>query len=305
MNAVFGSAERRPTNDLASNELVGRDSVEPNGYVSTRNFGISDTSEKARRRLLSRRGEPLFYADWDDVIFIHYEIDAHELQSCVPYDLDCYHGRAFVSLVAFTMRGMRPRFGGRIGRLLLRPIATHQFLNIRTYVRHKGEPGIYFMREWLSSRVASWLGPWSFGLPYRFGRIDYQPTRGYGLAGEHERRGKVEASAGSLHFCAILGRNGFDVCAPGSLDEFLLERYTAFTQFRKRRLFFRIWHEPWQQVPAKIQVSADDLIRSTGAWCRDARCIAANYSPGVNVWMGWPHAIDNSDSVMSGDALIL
>ena len=310
MNAARGSAEPRPIKNLATNELVGRDSVEPAGSgISPSNFAISGTSEIARHRLLSIRGEPLFFANWENLIFIHYETDPQELQSGVPYDLDCYRGRAFVSLVAFTMYGMRPRFGGRIGEFLLRPIATHDFLNVRTYVRHKGEPGIYFMREWLSSRIAAWLGPWSFGLPYRFGRIDYQSSRGCGLAGEHEheRRGKVEAGAGSFHFCATFEANDLGICTPGSLDEFLLERYTAFTQFRKCCRFFRIWHRPWQQVPAKIHISADDLIRSTGHRWRNARCIGANYSPGVNVWMGWPHAIDNSDrhSVTSGEALIL
>ena len=308
MNAARGSAERRPTKNLATNELVRRGSVElVRDGISPSNLAISSTSEIARCRLLSIRGEPLFFANWENLIFIHYETDPQELQSCVPYDLDYYHGRAFVSLVAFTMRGMRPRFGGRIGELLLRPIATHDFLNVRTYVRHKGEPGIYFMREWLSSRIAACLGPWSFGLPYRFGRIEYQPSQGCGLAGEHERRGNVKADAGSFYFCATFRGNDLDVCVPGSLDEFLLERYTAFTQVAKRRRFFRIWHEPWQQVPVKIQIGTDDLIQSTGRWWRDARCLGANYSPGVNVWMGWPHASGDSDRhrVISGDELIL
>ena len=308
MNAARGAAGCRSTKSLAINELVGRDPAEPAGNgISPSNFAISGTSEIAKRHLLSIRGEPLFLANWENLIFIHYETDPQELQRCVPYDLDCYHGRAFVSLVAFTMHGMRPRFGGRIGELLLRPIATYDFLNVRTYVRHKGEPGIYFMREWLSSRIAACLGPWSFGLPYRFGRIDYQPSTGCGSAGDHERRGKVEADARSFHFCATFEANDLGICTSESLDEFLLERYTAFTQFRKCRRFFRIWHEPWQQVPAKIQIATDDLIHSTGRWWRDARCIGGNYSPGVNVWMGWPHAIDNSDrhSVTSGEALIL
>jgi uncharacterized protein len=312
MNPVHGSAERRPTNDLASNKLVGRDSVEPvRNDVSAWNFAAPDTSEIARRRLLSIRGEPLFFAHWDNAIFIHYETDPRELRRCIPYQLDLYEGRAFVSLVAFTMRGMRPRFGGRIGELLLKPIATHNFLNVRTYVRHKGESGIYFMSEWLSNRVAAWLGPLTFGLPYRFGRIDYQPEHEHEHEHEHEyeyeRRGEVQAKTGSFSYCAIFRRNDLDVCVPGSLDEFLLERYTAFTQVAKRRRFFRIWHEPWQQVPAKIQVATDNLIHLTGAWWRDAHCTGANYSPGVNVWMGWPHASGLSDrhSVMSGDELIL
>src|SRR3977135_1697127 len=67
MNAGFGSVERRPTRNLASNKLVGRDSVEPDGNdISGRNLSISNTSEIARDRLLSIRGEPLFYANWDN-----------------------------------------------------------------------------------------------------------------------------------------------------------------------------------------------------------------------------------------------
>jgi uncharacterized protein len=218
--------------------------VEPVGNdVSTENFAISDTSEIARRRLLSVRGEPLFHADWDNVTFIHYETDPEELQRCVPYHLDLYDGRAFVSLVAFTMRGMRPRFGGRIGELLLKPIASHHFLNVRTYVTHNGEAGIYFMAEWLSNRIAAWLGPLTFGLPYRFGRIECQPDHEQKHEYEYERRGEVQAKTGSFNYCAIFRRNVLDVCVPGSLDEFLLERYTAFTQVAKRRRFFRIWHE--------------------------------------------------------------
>lgn len=62
---------------------------------------ISDITRTAKERLLSRPAEPLFYANWDNVLFIHYEIEPDELQRCIPYPLDLYHGRAFVSLVAF------------------------------------------------------------------------------------------------------------------------------------------------------------------------------------------------------------
>ena len=52
------------------------------------NFAVFDGRETARKRLLSRRGEPLFYANWDNAIFIHYESDPQELQRCIPYHLD-------------------------------------------------------------------------------------------------------------------------------------------------------------------------------------------------------------------------
>jgi uncharacterized protein len=102
--------------------------------------------------------------------------------------------------------------------------------------------------------------------------------------------GRVEAVDGSFGYSATL-TNEVGSCAPESLDEFLLERYTAFTQSGNRRRFFRIWHEPWQQVAAKVEIVTDDLIRAAGSWWRAAACVGANFSPGLNVWMGWPHRI--------------
>jgi len=37
------------------------------------------------------------------VLMMHFEVDAKALQRDVPYELDLHHGRAFVTLVAFTM----------------------------------------------------------------------------------------------------------------------------------------------------------------------------------------------------------
>src|SRR3954451_8350559 len=131
-------------------------------------------SEAARRRMLAIRGEPMFYARWDRAVFIHYAADPATLQREVPFELDLRDGQAFVSVVAFTLVRMRPRIGGKWTDWLLKPIATHEFLNIRTYVRHNGEPGIFFLAEWLSNRISVLLGPPTFGLPCHFGDLDYQ-----------------------------------------------------------------------------------------------------------------------------------
>src|SRR6266567_6854101 len=131
-------------------------------------------SEAARARLLSVRAEPLFIADWSRVLMIHYEVDPVQLQRAVPFELDQHQGRAFVSVVAFTLRDMRPRLGGRFSAWLMKPISTHEFLNVRTYVKRAEETGIYFMTEWLSNRLSVALGPRLFGLPYRHGRIQYR-----------------------------------------------------------------------------------------------------------------------------------
>ncbi len=182
-------------------------------------------SAAARRRMLQTPGEPLFYASWDHAVMIHYEADPDALQRDVPFELDLRDGRAFVSLVAFTLRRMRPRRGGRIGEWLLKPIATHEFLNVRTYVRANDEPGIFFLAEWLSNRLSVPLGPPVFGLPYRYGRIDYRHHRPtYGISG------RVDARGGCFSYSGKTANEDFGPCEPGSLTEFLMERYTAFTQ---------------------------------------------------------------------------
>lgn len=241
------------------------------------------TSEAARRRMLVSRGEPLLLANWDHAVFMHYECDAAALQNCVPFALDLFEGRAFVSAVAFTMRNMRPRLGGKVAAWLVKPIATHHFFNVRTYVRHNGEPAIYFMTEWLSNRLSVALGPITFGLPYRFGKIDYA-NEGINeqVGGEVRAREGVFAYQGSLSDCLT-------TCDPGSLNEFLLERYTAFTSAGWRKQFFRVWHEPWDQCSIETKIVNDDLLAVTGGWWSTAGLVSANYSPGVSVWMGRPH----------------
>jgi uncharacterized protein YqjF (DUF2071 family) len=246
----------------------------------------STLSEAARRRMLALPGEPMFYARWDRAVFIHYEADAATLQRDVPFELDLREERAFVSIVAFTLARMRPRIGGRLGEWLFKPIATHEFLNVRTYVRHRGEPGIYFLAEWLSNPLSVHLGPRTFGLPYKFGRLIYEHARVRG-----EIRGSVEAHEGRLSYQGDVAASSFAPSEPGSLTEFMLERYTAFTQQRKRARFFRVWHSPWTQALAEIEVTADTLIASTGLWWKTAEPIGSNYSTGAEVWMGRPHRI--------------
>jgi uncharacterized protein len=255
-------------------------------------------SETARQRLLSLPGEPLFIADWLRTLMIHYEVDPEALQKIVPFQLDLREGRAFVSVVAFTLKGLHPRVASRITAWLMRPISTHHFLNVRTYVRVNGDIGIYFLAEWLSNHFSVILGPLAFGLPYRFGKIKYShegirpsadarfPCPLTGRAAD-SKTGNALAYVASLPF-----EPQFRECQPGSLTEWLMERYVAFTKFGNLRRFFRVWHKPWLQAPANVQVTEQTLLEREWPLFGDARIVGANFSPGLtDVWMGWPHRV--------------
>jgi uncharacterized protein YqjF (DUF2071 family) len=260
--------------------------------------------------LLANRGEPFLVADWIDVLMCHLEVDPAALQRATPFPIDVRAGRAYVSLVFFLLRRMRPRRGGPWTEWLFRPLATHPFLNVRTYVEQDGEPGIYFLAEWLPNRLSVALGPRVFGLPYRLGHFtrQNQPAAGTlaGAVSDHctgaqvRYEGSIDLTdahdAMGLNDSLDGARDGsvrpsiYQPCVAGSLEEWLMERYTAFTCQGSRRGFFRVWHPPWPQVEAEVRLTDDTLLRRVWPWMSEARWVGANYSPGLeSVWMGRPH----------------
>lgn len=238
-------------------------------------------SEAARGRLFGAEPTPLFTCAWERAVFIHYEVDPEALQPRVPFPLDLLEGKAYVSLVAFTLRDLRFTHRGP-------PLATHGFLNVRTYVTVRGEPGIFFLAEWLPHALYVLLGPPVYGLPYRYGRLDYRH--------EHERgtlSGRVAAGRLLRYGAEIDPAARFAPCEPGSPSEFLLERYTAFTRQGRLERAFGVWHEPWPQTPIDVRVHDDRLIGGTGPWFSRARLAGGTYSPGFDrVWMGRPRRLD-------------
>ena len=62
---------------------------------------LEEVNLAARRRKEETGGDPLFLAGWKRALFLHYEVDAGELQAAVPFELDLWEGRqAIVSVVA-------------------------------------------------------------------------------------------------------------------------------------------------------------------------------------------------------------
>jgi len=247
-------------------------------------------SANAQQRFKRIEGWPLFFCDWDRALFIHFEVDPNILQPQIPFELDLYSGKAIVSLVAFTMRNLRLSIGGRFSALLTAPVATHPLLNVRTYIRHQDQAGIYFMTEWIPNRLSILIGPRTYGLPYRHGKLNYQHNHENG-----NLRGAVTPGNNTGRFAyeaAIESNTTFKPCATGTLSHFLLERYTAFTKWRKQAKLFRIWHEPWLQTELDVTILDDSALNTSGSWYQSSRLVGANYSPGVKkVWMARPRRV--------------
>lgn len=214
---------------------------------------------------------PLFRCAWGDTTFLHYEVDPDALRGRLPFELDLFRGRAWVSVVTITIRPISFRASAPL-------LAAQSFMNVRTYVKGGA---ITFLAGWLPNPICALLGPRLVGIPYRLGRLKLDST-------VTELHARTRAAAGTFEFrAAIDPRQSYRRPTPGSLEEFLLERYVARTRTGRRRLSFRIWHEPWRFVDVEPTIVDDRLLRASGDWYARARLAAAHHSPGFeDVGMG-------------------
>jgi uncharacterized protein YqjF (DUF2071 family) len=229
---------------------------------------ISEITNKTDRAKLKFR--PILVADWRDALFVHFKVEPQAIQDLLPLPLDLRDGHAYISLVAFTQYRLRPAFPFPAGELLSKPVARHEFLNLRTYVRHNGEPGIYFFNEWIPNRLAVFLGPKLYGLPYKLAEMAYHTAQGYAMR---------HVAAGGLFACTARWNEADkpQIGRPGSETEFLLERYTAFTYRRGVLRRFHIAHAPWLQVPTDVHIMRRDLLTDFPV---DVPC-SAHFSAGL------------------------
>ena len=259
--------------------------LEPAEKVNT----IEKNSQLARRILEKDEGGPHLLCNWTNCVFIHYEVDAESLQPEIPYTLHLYNNKAYVSLVAFTLEKFRFSKWEQVTQWFTKPIATHQYFNVRSYVQHRNENGIYFIKEWISNFFCAFIGSRMYELPCHRGSLNYQYDHSSGQL------------TGSIIPGNIFGQYQYEMRIPkearfGTIkdpfDEFLLERYVAFVQGKRKGRYFRIWHKPWLQTRIDINRLQDDLMGKIGPWGNRIKCIGAHYSPGVfDVWMGRPQRI--------------
>lgn len=246
---------------------------------------MEDLSASAREALLAEDRRPLAVTDWRHAVFLHYAVDPAVLQPRVPFDLDLWQGDAYVSVVAFSQLHFRPYRGGGALAWLTWPVANYRFCNVRTYVRYRDEPGVFFLVEWISNPPSVLLARGIYGLPYRYVRSTYEHDTRTGLfTGEVVSGGSRLVLRASIAYDAPL-----TLPPPGGLDAFCLERYLGMTSGRGRPLRFRIWHPSWRQQSITAETGDDRLLSATGDWYAHARLAAANYSAGIDgVWIGRP-----------------
>ena len=193
------------------------------------------------------------YQSWRTLTFLHWEIPVKELEAVLPEGLqpDLYQGKAYVGLVPFEMKDIRPAWCPKaLGFNFLET-------NIRTYVLHKNEPGVFFFSLDASSLIAVKIARWIWHLPYFHSGMTFsneQTTYEYNLKRDNNIQSNIKIKVGQP----------IPPSQPDSLEYFLLERYLLFTQLRGRILRGQVHHVPYPARSASLIDFEDQLLEVNG-----------------------------------------
>jgi uncharacterized protein YqjF (DUF2071 family) len=195
----------------------------------------------------------LWSQGWRDLLFCHWAVPVEALRSHVPrsLEIDVMDGSAWLSLVAFRMARVRPRWFPA-----LPGVSNFLELNLRTYVQSGDKPGVFFLSIHANKRLAVRVARWFSPLPYIHARMSFS------------RR-----DAGYRFHCVSAGRQGEAIFAanyaPASevflasrdpLSEWLLERYRLYVGESSGDLIYaEVHHEPWFVQDADLKIASNSL----------------------------------------------
>lgn len=186
---------------------------------------------------------------WEDLLFVHWRMPAADLRTLVPpsVEIEEHDGSAWLGITPFRVTALRLR-----GLLPLPGISSFLELNVRTYVSDGEKPGIWFFSLDAASRVAVEAARAGYKLPYFPARMRSARV-GDWIAYESARAGDTGVAFGARY--RAVGDEF--VAAPGSLDEFLAERYCLYVEDAGKLKRAEIHHRPWtlRRADAEIELN--------------------------------------------------
>jgi uncharacterized protein YqjF (DUF2071 family) len=180
---------------------------------------------------------------WRDLLFMHWPLPPARLEPLLPpgVAIDTLDGAAWLGIVPFTMTAVRPR-----GAPSVPGVSRFPELNVRTYVRVRGRPGVWFFSLEAANPLAVALARRLFYLPYYRAQMRVQ-KRGDVTTFDSRR---THPGAPGAHFSGcywpLAGETVRD-----ALTHFLTERYCFYSTDRRGRVFRGdVAHRPWRLRPA-------------------------------------------------------
>ncbi len=218
---------------------------------------------------------------WRDLAYVHWRYPVEEVQALLPsgVEVDVHDGSAWVGLIPFSMR--------KIGlpRLPAVPyLGSFPEVNVRTYVRCNGKPGVWFFSLDVNRFLPALVARTTYLLPYCWG------------SARHFRDGDVLKttvrrrwpSTSSTHISILIGD---EIEEPSDTAVFLSARWGLYSKgFRGALRYAPVDHEKWPLYSATLLDIDDSLVTSAGLSAPRGEPHVL-FSPGVSVRVGLPHRV--------------
>lgn len=226
------------------------------------------------------RAPCVMYQEWRELLFLHWAVDVAAVQARLPESLrvDCFDGKAWIGVVPFFMRGVRPR-----GLPSVPGVSDFLELNLRTYVVDKqGRPGVWFFSLDTSHRLPVWIARKFFHLPYCHARMGASESE---VGIEYHSSRRMLAGWDEAQVYRWSRRGAVREAEPGSLEFFLVERYRLFSHDARRdRLYSgQVHHAPYQFCAVDLQAYSKRLFGLNGLETPLGAPDSVIASPGVPV----------------------
>ena len=210
-------------------------------------------------------GRPVMRQSWDHLLFLHWEVPAAAMARLLPagLEVDTFEGRAYIGLVPFAMRGVRPALLPSV-----RGLSNFLETNVRTYVHVGGrDPGVWFFSLDASNPIAVAIARIWFRLPYFFARmrLEAQDRRSDGSVALTYRSKRIFPHPRPATSRIVADADG--PVAPaglGTLDYFLTERYLLYTEGRAGLLKGRVHHSPYPLQRAEVRSLEETSLAAAG-----------------------------------------
>lgn len=193
---------------------------------------------------------------WEQVLFVNWRVPESLIRPLVPsqLELDRYHDETWLSLLPLRMAHVHLH-----GLPPLPELTDFPELNLRTYVRRGGVPGVWFLSLDAPGHLACWLGRHVFHLPYDHARMEMGTEDGFTRF--TSRRQGAKAAFGARY----RGTGDALPMAPGSVEEFLCERYAMYAVNHEGHLLRGdIHHAPWLLRPPECSFDEPAVISGFG-----------------------------------------
>ena len=196
---------------------------------------------------------------WHDLLFAHWPVDKVALASKIPssLELDLHDGEAWVGIVPFRMTNVSPR-----GVPSMPGVSAFPELNVRTYVRAGGRPGVYFFSLDAGNAIAVAAARTMFHLPYYLASIEIEEQ-----GGGFRYRSRRTSEHGTEAELLVTYQPAGPVFHPaeGTLEYFLTERYCLYTVDRTSHpLRVDVHHPRWALQPAEATFERNTMADAVG-----------------------------------------